>query len=162
MSTYLAKLESYPELEGSIIRATKIHKVLKAMIRLPSIPQDAEYGFKKRSVDLLSKWNKVLADDPAGAGDKDDDDKKDDDKKADDKADEKPETNGVKADEPEAAPAVDAEKLAAAAAAAEDGPAEEAEAEKPADEKLAEPSAEAGKSKTEAPAPVAETVQASA
>ena len=86
MSGYLSKLETYPDLEGSIIRATKIHKVLKAMIRLQSIPKDDEYTFKKRSIELLSKWNKILADDPSGAtaGDKDDE-----------KNDDKPETNGA-------------------------------------------------------------------
>ena len=77
MSTFLSKLETYPDLEGSIIRATKIHKVLKAMIRLSSIPKDEEYEFKKRSHDLLTKWNKILQDDPTPGGDKDDDAKDD-------------------------------------------------------------------------------------
>lgn len=75
MSSFLSKLETYPDLEGSIIRATKIHKVLKAMIRLTSIPKDEEYNFKKRSHDLLQKWQKILNDDPNSAdkdGDKDD------------------------------------------------------------------------------------------
>ena len=75
MSDFLSKLESYPDLEGSIIRATKIHKVLKAMIKLTSIPKDEDYNFKKRSHELLSKWNKILQDDPhaAAGADKDDD-----------------------------------------------------------------------------------------
>jgi hypothetical protein len=68
MSAILTKLETYPELEGSIIRSTKIHKVLKAMLRLGSIPKDEEYHFKSRSADLLVKWNKILADDPDAAG----------------------------------------------------------------------------------------------
>ena len=77
MSGFLSKLETYPDLEGSIIRATKIHKVLKAMIRLTSIPKDEEYQFKKRSHELLTKWNKILQDDPTPGGDKDDDAKLD-------------------------------------------------------------------------------------
>ena len=77
MSGFLSKLETYPDLEGSIIRATKIHKVLKAMIRLTSIPKDEEYQFKKRSHELLTKWNKILQDDPTPGGDKDDDTKLD-------------------------------------------------------------------------------------
>ena len=79
MSDFLTELETFPDLEGSIIRITKIHKVLKAMIKLPSIPLDEEYHFKSRSIDLLAKWNEILSNDPnAGpAGDKADDTKPD-------------------------------------------------------------------------------------
>lgn len=75
MSDFLSELEVFPDLEGSIIRATKIHKVLKAMIKLPSIPLDEDYQFKTRSIDLLAKWNDILSNDPnAGtAGDKGED-----------------------------------------------------------------------------------------
>jgi len=52
------------ELEGSIIRTTKIHKVLRAIIKLSSIPRDEEFQFKKRSHDLLAIWNKILASEP--------------------------------------------------------------------------------------------------
>ena len=117
MSTYLAKLESYPELEASIIRATKIHKVLKAMIKLNSIPKDEEFNFKNRSMVLLKKWNDVLAVDQGGEKD---DTKKDDpevvsNEKAAEKADveheikseDQAETNGVaKEPEPEASGAL--------------------------------------------------------
>src|SRR5437667_8470099 len=64
MADYISRLESYPELEVSIIRATKINKVLKGIIKLPSIPKDDEFHFKQRSTDLLSKWSKILASDP--------------------------------------------------------------------------------------------------
>lgn len=64
MSDFLSELEAYPDLEGSIIRATKIHKVLKAMIKLPSIPLDEEYDFRSRSHELLAKWNDILSNDP--------------------------------------------------------------------------------------------------
>lgn len=74
MSDFLSELETYPDLEGSIIRTTKIHKVLRQMLKLPSIPLDEEFHFKTRSLDLLAKWNETLSNDPSGggAGDKDD------------------------------------------------------------------------------------------
>ena len=71
MSDFLKELESYPDLEGSIIRSTKIHKVLKAMIKLTSIPLDEEFHFRDRAHALLAKWNEILASDPnAAAADK--------------------------------------------------------------------------------------------
>lgn len=74
MSDFLSELETYPDLEGSIIRTTKIHKVLRQMLKLPTIPLDEEFHFKTRSVDLLAKWNETLSNDPngGGVGDKDD------------------------------------------------------------------------------------------
>jgi hypothetical protein len=86
MSGYLAKLENHPDLEGDIIKATKIHKVLRAMIKLASIPKDEVHNFKKRSTELLQKWNKTLADDPSGA--------EKDDEKTDEKAEEGSKTEG--------------------------------------------------------------------
>jgi hypothetical protein len=69
MSEFLAKLESsFPELEASIIRATKINKVLKAILKLSEIPKEAEFNFKPRSQTLLEKWNKTLTAEPAAAG----------------------------------------------------------------------------------------------
>lgn len=75
MSTYIKKLEGYADLEVAIIRTTKINKVLKALIKLNTIPRDEEFQFRKRSLDLLSQWNKILGSEPAenesgGAGDK--------------------------------------------------------------------------------------------
>lgn len=66
MSEYLGELENYPDLHGSIIRATKIHKVLKAMLKLPSIPLDEEFNFRERCQTLLGKWNAILASEPNG------------------------------------------------------------------------------------------------
>jgi len=65
MSNYIKKLENYGELEVSIIRNTKINKVLKALIKLNTIPKDEEFEFRKRSVELLAKWNKILGSEPA-------------------------------------------------------------------------------------------------
>ena len=60
MSNFITKLENYGDLEVSIIRSTKINKVLKALIKLNTIPKDEEFKFKSRSVELLGRWNKAL------------------------------------------------------------------------------------------------------
>ncbi|KAL2824465.1 hypothetical protein BDW59DRAFT_85208 [Aspergillus cavernicola] len=65
MSSYLTKLEKIEDLEVSIIRETKIHKVLRMIIKLPSIPRDEEFQFRKRALDILSKWKNVLDSDRA-------------------------------------------------------------------------------------------------
>ncbi|KAK3335532.1 hypothetical protein B0T19DRAFT_10915 [Cercophora scortea] len=69
MSDYILKLEGFPDLEVSIIRQTKINKVLKAILKLENIPKEDEFQFKSRSQALLEKWNKLLATDapPAAA-----------------------------------------------------------------------------------------------
>lgn len=61
MSEFVSKLEGYADLEVAIIRATKINKVLKAILKLTSIPREDEFQFKPRSQTLLDKWNKLLA-----------------------------------------------------------------------------------------------------
>jgi len=63
MSEFIAKLQGYADLEVSIIRVTKINKVLKAILKLPFIPREEEFQFKERSQELLDKWNKLLATD---------------------------------------------------------------------------------------------------
>ncbi|KAI3397615.1 hypothetical protein diail_10588 [Diaporthe ilicicola] len=60
LSDYLVKLEQLPDLETEIIRATKINKVLKAVLKLDSIPKEEEFNFKPRSQVLLEKWTKLL------------------------------------------------------------------------------------------------------
>lgn len=67
MSEFLAKLETFPDLEVAIIRVTKINKVLKAIIKLEFIPKEDEFKFKPRSQSLLDKWNKILSTDGAPA-----------------------------------------------------------------------------------------------
>ncbi|KND90157.1 PWWP domain-containing protein 3, partial [Tolypocladium ophioglossoides CBS 100239] len=70
MSEFIGMLENFVDLEVSIIRKTKINKVLKAILKLDSIPREEEFQFKKRSQTLLDKWNKLLAGDssaPASA-----------------------------------------------------------------------------------------------
>lgn len=60
MAEFFGQLEAYAELEPSIIRTTKIHKVLKAIVKLTSIPNDDEHNFKKRSSAMLEIWNKRM------------------------------------------------------------------------------------------------------
>ncbi|KAL2814818.1 hypothetical protein BJX63DRAFT_192040 [Aspergillus granulosus] len=80
MAGLFTKLEKIEDLEVSIIRETKIHKVLRMIIKLPNIPRDEEFQFRKRALDILSKWKNVLDSDRATpAQDKD----------------EKPRANGV-------------------------------------------------------------------
>ena len=70
MSEFITKLEGYSDLEVSIIRATKINKVLKGILKLEDIPKEAEFKFRERSTELLTKWNKILESDtpvPASA-----------------------------------------------------------------------------------------------
>jgi len=61
MADYLKQLEAYEDLEAEIIKKTKVHKVLKAIIKLDNIPQEEQYNFKSRSSELLGKWNTALA-----------------------------------------------------------------------------------------------------
>lgn len=63
MADFFSQLENYGNLEPSIIRVTKIHKVLKAIVKLHSIPKDAEYNFKRRSAEMLEVWNKRMESD---------------------------------------------------------------------------------------------------
>ncbi|KAI7370675.1 hypothetical protein KC354_g1089 [Hortaea werneckii] len=67
MADFFGQLENYDNLEPSIIRVTKIHKVLKAIVKLHSIPKDEEYNFKKRSAAMLEVWNKKMESDGDGA-----------------------------------------------------------------------------------------------
>lgn len=146
MSTYFDKLEKHVDLEVSIIRSTKINKVLKMIVRLNSIPCDEQFNFRKRSINILSNWKHVLDTDAPGAStDKED----------------KPSSNGAQKDESGETPKVDTEEekelenkastedtpMPDAAEAKpeakpeEEKPAAEDEAEKPAEEKPVEASA---------------------
>ena len=62
MADLFTQLEAYENLEPFIIRKTKIHKVLKAIVKLASVPKDDEYNFKKRSSAMLEVWNKRMED----------------------------------------------------------------------------------------------------
>jgi hypothetical protein len=60
MHQHMKTLENYSDLDGSIIKTTKINKVLKAIIKLGTIPREHEFSFKKRSQDILTGWGKQL------------------------------------------------------------------------------------------------------
>ncbi|CRG92147.1 hypothetical protein PISL3812_09203 [Talaromyces islandicus] len=67
MAGFFTRLESHGEIEVSIIRETKIQKVLRAILKLSSIPKDEQYSFKKRAVDILSSWKNLLDSDVSSA-----------------------------------------------------------------------------------------------
>ncbi|KAF1351256.1 hypothetical protein BDV97DRAFT_398204 [Delphinella strobiligena] len=60
MAEFFTQLESFTDLEPQVIRATKINKVLKGIVKLASIPKEEKYNFKKRSNDMLATWNNAL------------------------------------------------------------------------------------------------------
>lgn len=67
MAEYFRQLELHPDLEADIIKKTKVHKVLKAIIKLNEVPKDEEFKFKDRSTALLTKWSGALASENDGA-----------------------------------------------------------------------------------------------
>ena len=67
MADFFTQLENYESLEPAIIRGTKIHKVLKAIVKLSTIPKDEDFNFKKRSATMLDVWNKRMDADGEGA-----------------------------------------------------------------------------------------------
>ncbi|WZH39654.1 uncharacterized protein QYS62_000579 [Fusarium acuminatum] len=118
MSEYVTMLENLKDLEVSIIRATKINKVLKAILKLESIPREDEFHFKDRSQVLLDKWNELLATETAapateatngvnGKSDAKADDKQDDSGK---ENTEEPKSETSKADESKAEKTEEGEK----------------------------------------------------
>jgi hypothetical protein len=60
MDEQFKNLEKLADLEAGIIRATKINKVLKAILKLDHIPKEHEYHFKDRSSVLLNAWAPAL------------------------------------------------------------------------------------------------------
>lgn len=70
MADFFSQLEAYDNLEPAIIRTTKIHKVLKAIVKLSSIPKDEDYQFKKRSSAMLEIWNRRMESDGDGGAPK--------------------------------------------------------------------------------------------
>ena len=59
MANCLSKLENYDEIEISIIRQTKINKVLKMIVKLNFVPRDEELQFRQRAMNILSKWKSL-------------------------------------------------------------------------------------------------------
>lgn len=65
MHDNLGQLEQHPDLETSIIKATKINKVLKGVLKLTDIPREDEFHFKPRCSALLNQWNAAMSADDA-------------------------------------------------------------------------------------------------
>lgn len=67
MSGYITQLEALKDLEPEIIRKTKVHKVLKGINKLSSVPRDEEFQITQRASELLAKWSSAMAseNDPA-------------------------------------------------------------------------------------------------
>lgn len=105
MADFISQLEGYENLEPSIIRATKVHKVLKAIVKLSSIPKDELYNFKKRSAAMLEIWNKRMEAETESAPASAVEPKADAviEKKEEEEEEKTPETNGEKASAAEAA-----------------------------------------------------------
>ena len=104
MADFFSQLEAYENLEPSIIRATKVHKVLKAVVKLAAIPKDEQFNFKKRSAAMLEIWNKRMEADGDAAPPSATESKPPVSLPIQEKAEEaKPETNGEKAAEPASA-----------------------------------------------------------
>lgn len=148
MADFFSQLEKYENLEPAIIRTTKIHKVLKAIVKLAAIPKDDEFGFKKRSIQMLEIWNKRMEADGETAP------------KAAAVEEKAPETNGDAVAPASETPAAAEETKEGAEQAEEKAEEIEAKIEKPqAEEKPAEPAAEEAKVDTTEPpaAPVEKT-----
>lgn len=94
MATFFDKLEKHTDLEVSIIRSTKINKVLKMIVKLSTIPRDEEFKFRERSMNILSSWKNVLDADTPGPADKS----------------EKPSANGSKEEENADTPKLETEE----------------------------------------------------
>jgi hypothetical protein len=60
ISGYLSQLEHSSDLQGTVIRATKIRRALMETLELEKIPGDAEFRFKGRFKCLLERCNQAL------------------------------------------------------------------------------------------------------
>jgi hypothetical protein len=62
MADHLTNLEKHADLEPEIIKETKANKLLKVILKLPTVPRDEEFRFKERCRALLEKWTKTVND----------------------------------------------------------------------------------------------------
>ncbi|KFY08748.1 hypothetical protein V492_05952 [Pseudogymnoascus sp. VKM F-4246] len=158
MSEFITKLEGYADLEVSIIRATKINKVLKGILKLEEIPKEAEFKFRDRSTDLLTKWNKILeSDTPAPASAQTNGTSKEQVNGDSAKADDATATTGLDGADDTPAPEVDMED-----ADTKDEPKKSEDEEKPRDEEKPQEEEKAAEDKTEVAVAEATPVEATA
>lgn len=64
IAKFFSKLESFGDVDASILRASKIHKVCRAILKLDDIPGDETYQFKNRSTALLERYHRILESEP--------------------------------------------------------------------------------------------------
>lgn len=144
MSGYMSQLEELNNLEPEVIKETKVHKVLKGILKLNHIPNDEEFNITRRSRELLTKWGTLTSGDDA----------------AEEAA--APATNGVKRDEKKTEePAV--EKKEEVTAAPEEAKSKDADGDVAMAEPAPEPKNEAPTAETNGDAPaikVADSVEA--
>jgi hypothetical protein len=60
MDEHLSVLEQHQDLEPSIIKETKVNKLLKVILKIASIPRDEEFKFKERCQKLLTAWTQIM------------------------------------------------------------------------------------------------------
>lgn len=87
MADFFNSLEKHKDVDSKTLKETKIHKVLKAIVKLTSIPRDEDFNFKKRSMDLLTLWQPLLTGDDGKTPSKDTNGSKQADKKSEDDED---------------------------------------------------------------------------
>lgn len=59
LSSHMKTLEVNPDLEISIIRKSKVNKVLKQLLKIDDIPMDEVHKFRERSEKLLTLWSSI-------------------------------------------------------------------------------------------------------
>lgn len=60
MATFFDALEKHQDIDGDVLKNTRVHKVLKGILKLGNIPSEDLYKFKERSTKLLEKWIPLL------------------------------------------------------------------------------------------------------
>ncbi|UZJ53786.1 hypothetical protein CBS101457_003106 [Exobasidium rhododendri] len=57
----MKQVEGYEGITADVLRVTKIGKVMRRVVQLPSIPRDEEFKFKERAETLCEKWAAVFS-----------------------------------------------------------------------------------------------------
>lgn len=60
LADLLTQLEGFDDLEAQVVSATKIHKVMRALINKPDLPRDQEISIRSRAYALLDEYNLTL------------------------------------------------------------------------------------------------------
>jgi len=57
----MKQVEEYDGITAEVLRLTKIGKVMRRVVQLPSIPRDEEFKFKERAEKLCDNWAAVFS-----------------------------------------------------------------------------------------------------